>query len=154
MGTDITWILERRAGRDWQAVTSSERFWQARLAAGASDRDPDRIPAWRLGERNYPLFALLSGVRTDHAVPLDPLMTPGLPDDASPYAIDLIEAHCHSPGSADGRTIATWRGAHGSALHRWLDALDAVLDAAADDAPDASWRNDPAAWRVIVAYRE
>lgn len=110
MGCDIHWILERRHPDGlWEATYSTSRFYR---------RDHDRnwkspygegswaSPAMTMANRDYDLFAALSGVRGD-AGTRGPLAFPGLPEDASVHARQAFEddADLHSHGWLPGSTL-------------------------------------------------
>lgn len=135
MGCDIHWIIERRDGDGtWHAVDSKSRFFDARVDFKQGwDRIANQAE-YRLGQRDYDLFSILSGVRPDEDTPnSDPLMEEDLPEDASPYVHEQYDSDCHSWGWANGATIASWHNYANESLKKWLGALEAVLDSGLAD---------------------
>ena len=108
MGCDIHWILERRHpdGR-WEATYSKSRFysrdydWKTPYGEGSWTS-----PAMVMTNRNYALFAALSGVRGNPG-PQGPLAHDGLPENASAYARQAFEndIDLHSHGWLSGVTL-------------------------------------------------
>ncbi len=130
MGCDIHWIIERRDSDGvWHAVNSKSRYFDARVDFTQGWIQISNQAEYHLGERDYALFTILSGVRPDEDEPetLGPLMTDDLPEDASPYALEQFDSDCHSWGWADGAAITGWRGHANETLDDWIAALDEVL---------------------------
>jgi hypothetical protein len=122
MGADIHWIVERRAANgEWMAVSSkSATFDQLypddeRLDSNEYERRRKLLSesgAMDIGDRDYTLFGLLSGVRCK--APDDGQMADdGMPGDASSYAETQFDDDCdlHSHGNVTGERILEWAAA-------------------------------------------
>lgn len=147
MGTDIHWILERRdLTGAWHAVASKDRFYETRYEGWEST---GRRAEGRIGRRDYDLFAILSGVRGP--APDDrPLMTPGMPDDASSAVradFALFGRYAHSWGWASGHEILSWSRL--GEIKSWVADIAAFMDEGPIDEiiPD-QFRNGQR-WRVF-----
>jgi len=108
MGCDIHWILERRHPDGlWEATYSKSRFysrdhdWKTPYGEGSWTS-----PAMVMTNRDYDLFAALSGVRGNPG-PQGPLAHDGLPEDASAHARQAFEddVDLHSHGWLPGATL-------------------------------------------------
>lgn len=113
MGTDIHWVIERRhADGFWVAVASKTEFYDQAFEHGPGQIDWTTIaalPAYRLGERDYLRFGLLSGVRI-HSAEESGIFAcrEGLPEDISPsghQVLDESDGDLHSRGWATLREI-------------------------------------------------
>lgn len=159
MGADIHWVIERKAGDGaWEAVMSKSLVYENIYGTGSYVRpDPDS-PLGKMmliGNRSYALFSVLSRVRCDKEDgPC--LLDDGMPDDASPYAIDELvddgDLHSQGHGTIDDlrRRIAEvttsgennpYHDSDGSPadtevmryVSLWVDLVLEAANAAADD---------------------
>jgi hypothetical protein len=84
MGADIHWIIERQAhGGRWEAVYSKR--WLIHEMDSAYINLPWDHPRMLVGDKDYTLFGILSGVRGTPSGVTQYLATEGLPDDASEH---------------------------------------------------------------------
>ena len=85
MGADIHWIIERQAqGGCWEAVHSKR--WMIREMGSAYIDLPREHPRMLIGDRDYTLFGILSGVRDAPSGTTRYLAREGLPADVSEHA--------------------------------------------------------------------
>ena len=128
MGCDIHWIVERRAADGlWHMVDSKDRVFAQDRHDNAGRYDFSR-PGYSIGQRDYELFGILSGVRGD-PLKCGSLLTEGIPEDPSDATsvTEQEDLDAHSWGWADGATILGWRALGDATVNRWLDALEAYM---------------------------
>lgn len=84
MGADIHWIIERQAqGGHWEAVHSKR--WLIHEMGSAYIDLPWEHPRMLIGDRDYTLFGILSGVRGTPSGVTQYMATEGLPADVSEH---------------------------------------------------------------------
>jgi hypothetical protein len=152
MGCDIHWVIERfhPKTKTWEAVLSEDSEAYDQIPPGGTDPKWDfSRPAERLSGREYKLFGLLSGVRTNQGG--ETLMTDGLPDDPSCHACGVMEiehggSDLHSHGWAFLSVLKT--AAQGElpdgcptddetrqCLKAWVQGIEDTLAYAGPDGP-------------------
>ena len=96
MGTDLTWIVERRhEDGAWEAVMSEDRIVHL-LGRKFIDFLQDD-PRAEVADRSYTRYAILSGVRGVPHPSIEPIVHDGLPANASGIAREMVR-ELHNPG--------------------------------------------------------
>lgn len=129
MGADIHMVLERRSDRfGWVGVNA---FPYVKLSVLGDGRFVEGHTSWRPTNRNYALFAALASVRGAGRKPL------GVPEDASPLAIEEIEGWGEDGHSHSWMMMPEFLGVYGT--HVMGGAAKLVTDNISRDELFAEW---------------